>query len=40
MTWWYCGGGGVLELDGFDVELELRFADARTVAWWVRARAE
>jgi hypothetical protein len=36
MTWWDCGGGGVLELAGLGLELELRFDGyGRTVAWWV-----
>lgn len=45
MTWWDCEGpceesGGVLELDGVDLELELRCTeDGRTLAWWVDSQS-
>jgi hypothetical protein len=36
MTWWACGDGGVLEIDGLDLELEVRFRRCgHVVAWWV-----
>ena len=44
MTWWWPHegsgqSGGVLELDGLDVELVLRFLpDGRTLAWWVESQ--
>lgn len=31
MTWWQCEQGGVLELDGVDLELEVRVAGGRTL---------
>jgi hypothetical protein len=39
MTWWDCDGGGVLEFDGLDVELELRLTEnGRAIAWWVASQ--
>jgi hypothetical protein len=44
MSWWDCGqgdtDGGVLELDGLDLELEVRFSrSGRVVAWWVSTQS-
>jgi hypothetical protein len=44
MSWWDCGqgdtDGGVLELDGLDLELEVRFSrSGRVVAWWVSSQS-
>jgi hypothetical protein len=40
MAWWTCGEGGVLELDGLGLELEVRFsARGRVVAWWVDSQS-